>query len=113
MDRRYYHGIRTAAAFNLAKCATNDLQWIGLFHLEKAFQVLYCFPNSSMTRSNDFSDRISYIIQCTIPKAIAQVQDSSGKAPARVKTFFADKLKFNDNSNNRVCTTVLERGICG
>lgn len=55
-----------------------------------------------MTRSNDFSDRISYIIQCAIPRAIAQVRDSNGKAPARVKSFLADKLKFNDNSNNRV-----------
>ena len=104
MDRRYYHGIRTAAAMNLVKCATVVNDWIGLFHLEKAFHDLYCFSGSSMTKANDFSDRISYIIQCSILKAIAQVRDTNGRAPARVKSFLLDKLKFNDNSNNRVFT---------
>lgn len=53
-----------------------------------------------MTRSNDFSDRTSYLIQCAIPRAMARVRDTEGKAPTRVKQFFVDKLKFNDNSNN-------------
>ena|SRR5436305_1516690 len=102
MDRRYFHGIRTAAAEGLAKCATKDLQYIGLFHLQKAFQEFFCFPNSAMTRSNDFSDRTAYYIQCTIPKAMAKVRDSDGKVPTSVKRFLFDQLKFNDNSNNEV-----------
>ncbi|KAI9656059.1 MAG: hypothetical protein M1821_005120 [Bathelium mastoideum] len=100
MDHRYFHGIRTSAAAALAKCARDELDWIGLFHLEKAFQDSFCLPNSPMTRSNDFSDRTSYLIQCAIPRAISNVRDNSGKSPLRVKRFFVDKLKFNDNSNN-------------
>lgn len=102
MDRRYFHGIRTAAARALLAHAKEDVGWIGLFHLETAFQELFCFPNSPMTRSNDFSDRASYNIQLAIPEAISHVRDRSGKTPLRVKRFLYDKLKFNDNSNNEV-----------
>lgn len=57
-----------------------------------------------MTRSNDFSDQRLYRLQCVIPRAMAGIRDSAGKAPAEVKRFFLDKLKFNDNSNNQVCS---------
>jgi transcription initiation factor TFIID subunit 2 len=100
MDRRYFHGIRTTAAQGIAICARDELDWIGLFHLEKVFEELFCFTDSPMTRSNDFSDRTSYLIQCAIPKAISKIKDNTGHAPASVKRFFIDKLKFNDNSNN-------------
>lgn len=103
MDRRYFHGIRTAAAAALAKHAKEEINWIGLYHLEKAFQEFFCFPNSSMTRSNDFSDRAAYYIQCAIPRAIAKIRDGNGSAPLRIKSFLLEKLKFNDNSNNQVC----------
>lgn len=102
MDRRYFHGIRTAAATALVKHAKDELDWIGLFHLEKAFQELFCFSDSPMIRSNDFSDRNSYYIQCAIPRAIAKVRDNSGKAPLRTRRFLFEKLRYNDNSNNEV-----------
>ncbi|KAJ6129618.1 hypothetical protein N7512_002398 [Penicillium capsulatum] len=100
MDSRYFHGIRVTAAKALIKHAKDEVDWIGLFHLEKAFQELFCLPGSPMTRSNDFSDRASYILQQVIPEAISKVRDNSGKTPLRVKRFLFDKLKFNDNSNN-------------
>jgi transcription initiation factor TFIID subunit 2 len=100
MDKRYFYGVRVMAAHALARCAVSQLNWIGLTHLEKAFQEFYCFENSGMTRSNDFSDMRRYKVQCAIPEAIAMVRDSAGKSPDRVKKFFIDKLKFNDNSNN-------------
>lgn len=103
MDRRYFHGIRTAAAAALAKHAKEENNWIGLYHLEKAFQEFFCFPNSPMPRSNDFSDRAAYYIQCAIPRAIAKVRDIDGKAPLRIKKFLLDKLRLNDNSDNKVC----------
>ena len=103
MDSRYFHGIRVTAAKALIKHAKDEVDWIGLFHLEKAFQELFCLPGSPMTRSNDFSDRASYILQQVIPEAISKVRDNSGKTPLRVKRFLFDKLKFNDNSNNEVC----------
>ncbi|KAI4158354.1 MAG: hypothetical protein LQ342_007523 [Letrouitia transgressa] len=100
MDTRYFHGIRTAAAAALAKHGKDELDWLGLYHLEKAFTELFCYRDSPMTRPNDFSDRAAYYIQCAIPKAISKIRDNSGKAPMRVRTFLLDKLKYNDNSTN-------------
>ena len=102
MDSRYFHGIRVTAAEALIKHAKDEVDWIGLFHLEKAFQELFCLPDSPMTRSNDFSDRAAYLLQQVIPDCISKVRDNSGKTPLRVKQFLFDKLKFNDNSNNEV-----------
>jgi transcription initiation factor TFIID subunit 2 len=102
MDKRYFHGIRTIAAQILTKQATENSDYIGFYHLEKAFQDFFCLSDSAMTKSNDFSDRTAYYIQCAIAKAIAKVRDNNGKAPMRVKRFLYDKLKFNDNSNNEV-----------
>ncbi|KAL1637092.1 Transcription initiation factor TFIID subunit 2 [Neofusicoccum ribis] len=105
MDRRYFHGIRTMATEALAKCAIPkiddiDLNWIGLYHLEKTFQELFCLPGSHMVRSNDFSDRSQYLVQCAIPRAIAKVREPTGKGFMRAKRWILDKLKFNDNSHN-------------
>ncbi|KAE9966986.1 hypothetical protein EG328_008498 [Venturia inaequalis] len=101
MDPRYFHGVRTLAASALASCATDQAGMIGMFHLQKAFQDLFCFENSPMTRSNDFSDHRLYWLQCTIPQAMAGIRDADGKSPPEIKRFFLDKLKFNDNSNNQ------------
>lgn len=101
LDKRYFHGIRTMAAERLPNCAKQEVDWIGLFHLKKAFQELYCVsPDSPMPRPNDFSDRSSYIVQCAILQGLADVRDNAGRTPAEVKEFFMDKLKFNDNSSN-------------
>lgn len=102
MDRRYFHGIRAAAARALVKHAKEEVNWVGLFHLERAFQELFCLPGSPMTRSNDFSDRASYILQQVIPEAVSRVRDKNGKSPMSVRRFLYDKLKFNDNTNNEV-----------
>ncbi|KAF2281296.1 uncharacterized protein EI97DRAFT_389820 [Westerdykella ornata] len=100
MDSRYFHGIRTMAANVIASSARKQLDWIGFFHLKKAFQELYCIPGSPMTRSNDFSDRAAYIIQCAIPKAIARIKGADGKAPMFVKRFLLDLIRYNDNRGN-------------
>jgi transcription initiation factor TFIID subunit 2 len=102
MDRRYFHGIRTTAARALVRHAKEDIDWLGLYHLERAFQELFCLPGSPMTRSNDFTDRASYMLQLAIPEAISQIRDHSGRTPMRVKRFLYDKLRFNDNTNNEV-----------
>lgn len=102
MDHRYFHGIRAVAARSLVKHAKDEVEWIGLFHLEKAFQELFCLPGLPMTRSNDFSDRAAYILQQVIPEAMSEVRDNGGKTPLRVKRFLFDKLRFNDNSTNEV-----------
>ncbi|KAL9006196.1 MAG: hypothetical protein Q9188_001075 [Gyalolechia gomerana] len=82
MDTRYFHGIRTTAAAALVKHAKEgDMDWLGLFHLEKAFHHFFCYSDSPIPQPNDFSDRAAYFIKCAITRAIA-------------------KLKFNDNSDN-------------
>ena len=102
MDSRYFHGIRTTAAEILAKNAKDEIGWIGQFHLEKAFKEFFCYADSPMTRSNDFSDRISYNVQCAILQSIANIRNASGHSPFNVRNFLYEKLKFNDNSNNEV-----------
>ena len=107
IDQRYFHGIRTAAAAVLAKNAKNEVGWIGSFHLDKAFHEFFCYPGSHMTRSNDFTDRASYYIQCAIPQAMAKVRNASGHTPFQSRNFLFEKLKFNDNSNNEVSRSML------
>ena len=100
VDKRYFHGVRALAADVIANSAKRSLDWIGFFHLEKAFKELFCIRGSSMTRPNDFSDRAEYYIQCAIPKAMARIKDEFGGVPLVVKQFLLDILRYNDNSGN-------------
>ncbi|KAL8949215.1 MAG: hypothetical protein Q9222_004665, partial [Ikaeria aurantiellina] len=101
MDARYFHGIRTTAAAALVKHAREgDMNWLGLYHLEKAFQHFFCYVDSPMPRPNDFSDRAAYFVRCAILTAVAKVRDIHGRSPIRARMFLLDKLKFNDNSDN-------------
>lgn len=100
MDHRYFHGIRTMAAEVIAHSALKRTDWVGLYHLKKAFRELFCLPGSPMTRSNDFSDRSSYLIQCAIPKAIATIKGEDGKVPLEAKRFLLDLVRYNDNRGN-------------
>ena len=109
MDHRYFHGIRTTAAACLARNASEEFDWIGQHHLEKAFQELFCYRDAQMTRPNDFSDRALYYIQCAIPQSIAKIRDANGKSPIRARKFLLEKLKFNDNSNNEVSGTIITK----
>ncbi|KAL8653766.1 MAG: hypothetical protein Q9210_001902 [Variospora velana] len=80
MDTRYFHGIRTTAAAALVKHAKEgDMAWLGLFHLEKAFQHFFCYEASPIPQPNEFSDRAAYLIKCAIPRTIAKVRDGRGR----------------------------------
>ena len=126
MDRRYFHGVRTLAARCLAKHATEDTKFVGLFHLKKAFEELFCLPDqdSRMARPNDFSNMPEYYLQCAIVEAISKIRDENGYAPRETKEFLLEKLRFNDNSINEysdayyvsrlmkaVCTAVAARPL--
>ncbi|KAF2750875.1 hypothetical protein M011DRAFT_396364 [Sporormia fimetaria CBS 119925] len=100
MDSRYFHGIRTMAAQVMINCAKPQIDWIGFFHLRKAFQTLFCDPGSTMIRPNNFEDRTAYILQCAIPKAVAKIKGPDGKAPMPVKRFILDLVRYNDNREN-------------
>lgn len=100
MDKRYYYGIRVEAAHQLAKCGIEDLNFIGKFHLVKAFQTMFCFENSTIPAANNFSDFPTYFIQKAIPMALSQIRDNFGKCPVEVCNFLLDLLRYNDNSSN-------------
>lgn len=107
MDGRYFHGIRTAAAANLVQHAAkhNEVDTpvgIGWYHLRKAYETLFCAVEGDtvMPQPNDFSDQLSYRVQCAIIKAMSRIRDEAGYAPDEVTAFLLDKLKYNDNSQN-------------
>ena len=100
MDSRYFHGIRVMAAEGLALLGKDSLHEIGQHHLMKAFSDMFCDKHSIMPRPNDFSSRETFIMQCAIPRALANLRDADNKVPVAVRRFFVDKLKFNDNSDN-------------
>ncbi|OQN99457.1 hypothetical protein B0A48_14434 [Cryoendolithus antarcticus] len=100
IDKRYFHGIRTLAAKAIAETGRDRLRDVGMFMLEKAFSSMFCFEGKTMTRPNDWSDRVNFILQCAIPQAMVKLRNDEGKVPMAVRRFFVDKLKFNDNSNN-------------
>lgn len=111
LDSRYFHGIRTAAAQGMAIMAAEDADWIGLVHLEKAFQQMFCYEDSTVTRPNDFSDRAAYLVECAIIKAVGQVRDAGKHAPLRTRKWLYEKLRFNDNSSNQV-SCLFYKPIC-
>jgi transcription initiation factor TFIID subunit 2 len=100
MDRRYYYGIRVEAAMALARCATAELDWVGQFHLQKAFQEFFCYPGSQIPRGNDFSEFTAYYVQNAIPRAMSRIRNFSGVCPGAVQKWILDILRYNDNSNN-------------
>lgn len=106
MDTRYFYGIRVMAAEGLATLAKDKLMDIGKHHLMKAFTEFYCETVGSgghiMPRPNDFSSRVTFIMQCAIPQAMAMLRDDEGKVPKDVREFFRSLLIHNDNSDNSV-----------
>ncbi|KFZ11019.1 hypothetical protein V501_04946 [Pseudogymnoascus sp. VKM F-4519 (FW-2642)] len=100
MDRRYFWGIREMACRYIATHGVEAHNWIGRVHLEKAFQRMFCYPGSSMPKSNDFSDKTDYRMKLAIPKSMARVRNNEGKCPLEARQFLLDLLRFNDNGNN-------------
>lgn len=106
MDKRYFHRIRTSAAMAMVGQAISDTDYIGFWHLRKAFEELFCLSDTSSTvaRPNDFSNRAAYQLQCGLIRAISQVRDAKGVALPEVVQLLLEKLKFNNNDANQVRT---------
>ncbi|RUS23026.1 hypothetical protein BC937DRAFT_93382, partial [Endogone sp. FLAS-F59071] len=115
MDQKCFYRIRMEAAYALAKCATPELDWVGLLQLTKAFQKRFCYPSSTFAdqvsegeipvlpcipKPNNFSSLTEYFIQKSIPVAVSQVRDERGHAPLKIKQFLLDLLMYNDNTGN-------------
>ena len=110
---KYFFRVRTEAAQGLVNCATPALDQIGLFHLLKLFQTRYCHAQPPdyeadgpldmllVPRANDFSDLSEYFLRRAIIQAVSRVRDEHGQAPALVKRFLINVLRYNDNSANK------------
>ncbi|KAI1342821.1 hypothetical protein F5Y15DRAFT_371044 [Xylariaceae sp. FL0016] len=101
VDHRYYYGLRVMAAKELPRHATQDqVDWIGLKHLQKTFKHFFCYPGTSKPKPNDFRDLRQYTIQCVIPESIARVRGDDGKCPKEARRFILDLLQSNNNEGN-------------
>ncbi|CAG8640836.1 15270_t:CDS:10 [Cetraspora pellucida] len=101
-DWRYYYRIRMDAAFAMAKCATSDLDFIGISQLMKLYETDYCehrIEGGFFPKINDFSDWEEYYVQRAIPYALSCARDS-GNTPSHVKEFLLYLLSWNDNQTN-------------
>ncbi|OBA19627.1 hypothetical protein METBIDRAFT_79629 [Metschnikowia bicuspidata var. bicuspidata NRRL YB-4993] len=100
MDRRYFYGVRIAAAKALANLSRSGNNFFGLEYLIQAFKSLYCFENSMIPKSNNFQDFGEFFVQKEIPGIMADIKDENGASPPKVKALLYNLLKYNDNSNN-------------
>ncbi|KAJ2975808.1 hypothetical protein NUW58_g8255 [Xylaria curta] len=119
LDPRYFYGIRLMAAEELPRHAVQEqVDWIGLRHLQKTFQHFFCYPGSSTPRPNNFSDKRHYMIQCAVPEAMAHIRGEDGKCPKEARRFILGLLQANNNSENVVsdqfyiCKLIKALAIC-
>ncbi|CAG8470265.1 5710_t:CDS:10 [Diversispora eburnea] len=102
-DWRYHYRIRMEAALAMAKCAKEELDYIGAEQLMKIYGKDYCdYRNETkfLPKPNDFSDWEEYYIQKAIPYALSCVREPTGNTPENIKKFLLDLLSWNDNSMN-------------
>lgn len=99
-DSRYYYGIRIAAAKALAKLSNSSNNFIGLLYLIRVYKSLFCYKNSLIPVSNDFSDLSHYLLQKAMPKILCLIQDDEGQVPQAVCRLLMNVVKYNDNTNN-------------
>ncbi|KAE8451045.1 hypothetical protein EG329_004717 [Mollisiaceae sp. DMI_Dod_QoI] len=100
MDERYFHGIRTMAAEYLKTHATAICNWVGLKHLEKAYQEFFCYPGTKTPKPNDFRKKKEYKVEMAIIKSLSKIRDTQGRCPKEPRHFLLDMLRFNDNTSN-------------
>ncbi|KAI0108926.1 hypothetical protein GGR51DRAFT_513599 [Nemania sp. FL0031] len=119
LDPRYFYGIRLMAAEELPRHAVQEqVDWIGLRHLQKTFQHFFCYPGSTTPRPNNFSDKRQYMIQCAIPEAMAHIRGEDGKCPKEARRFILGLLQANNNSENvfsdqfYICKLIKAVAIC-
>ena len=111
MDGRYFHGIRTMAVECLKTHANPACNMIGFRHLEKVFKQLFCYPDTRTPRTNDFSDRQSYLLLKSIPRAVAQIRGPDGRCPKVAREFLLEQLQANDNTGNEFSDNYKVAGL--
>ncbi|ANM58552.1 TBP-associated factor 2 [Arabidopsis thaliana] len=99
-DSKVFWRIRIAAAFALAKTASEESDWAGLQHLIKFYKSRRFDAEIGLPKPNDFRDFPEYFVLEAIPHAIAIVRGAEGKSPREAVEFILQLLKYNDNSGN-------------
>ncbi|KAG8920123.1 hypothetical protein FRC01_000907 [Tulasnella sp. 417] len=103
----YFYRVRMEAALLLIRCASEEMQFIGIFHLLKIFtawcyepqQRRHEFGTRFIPRPNDFSNIPDYFVRKSIIVSLAQFREGH-KMDHVVTRFLLDQLKFNDNTTN-------------
>ncbi|KAI5959228.1 taf2 [Candida theae] len=106
LDERYFYRLRIAAAQALASCSNAANDFLGMKYLIRAYKHLYCFPDSSIPKSNDFSDFRSFLIQRAMPNILCHITDDEGRVPKEVQELLFNLVKFNDNALNEYQDTL-------
>lgn len=104
MDKRYFYGVRLEACKALTRYVMRDLEpknfTGGAKHLIMIFQKLFCYQNSNIPLSNDFTNFQKYFLQKNIPRYLTQVKNERNETPIFVKQFLLDLVTYNENSEN-------------
>ncbi|ODQ80265.1 hypothetical protein BABINDRAFT_166616 [Babjeviella inositovora NRRL Y-12698] len=100
MDTRYYYAIRTEAARTLAGYAKEENGYLGLRFLLHIFRARFCFRDSDIPMTNDFTDFSDFWLKKQVPGYLALIKDNQGNCPNEVKCFLLSLLRYNDNISN-------------
>ncbi|KAI5963134.1 taf2 [Candida pseudojiufengensis] len=111
MDERYFYGVRIAAAESLTNHSNESNDFIGVKYLIRAYKQLYCFPDSTIPKSNDFNDFKSFLIQREIPNILSKVKNHEGKVPYEIQNLIYNLVKYNDNSMNEYQDSLYMRDL--
>ncbi|GMY15379.1 transcription initiation factor tfiid subunit 2, partial [Fagus crenata] len=99
-DSKAFWRVRIEAAFALAKTASEETDWAGLFHLVKFYKSRRFDANIGLPKPNDFHDFPEYFVLEAIPHAVAMVRSPDKKSPREAVEFVLQLLKYNDNNGN-------------
>lgn len=104
LNWKYFYRVRIDAAYGLAKCAIERLNFLGLTKLFSIFGRRFGLERTGglhpIPKPNKFDNFSNYFVQKGLPKAFATIFDGNGDVPDQVILFLTDLLKFNDNSFN-------------
>lgn len=104
MDKRYFYGVRLEACRALARFIVRDHEPKnfsgGPRHLIHIFRALFCYKDSNVPLSNDFTNFQNYFIQKGILKYLKLIKNERNETPEFVKHFLLDILTYNENSEN-------------
>jgi transcription initiation factor TFIID subunit 2 len=114
-----YYRVRVQAAHVLAdlwtKMASSSAN-VGPLPLICLYKKCFMLPAAStstanIVKPNDFADLQTYLLQTSLPLAMAGVRSAQGTCPSEVVRFLLDILKYNENSRNKFSDACLRASL--